>query len=53
MSEYLGYKVTKLKRVRIMNVKLDIPVGKYRDLSTEELKEIHKLVANSAKTFDS
>jgi len=53
MSEYLGYKVTKLKRVRIMNVKLDIPVGKYRDLSPEELKEIHKLVANSAKTFDS
>lgn len=52
MAEYLGYKVTKLKRVRIMNVKLDVPIGKYRDLTQEELQEIYRLVAHSAKTFD-
>ena len=52
MCEYLGYEVTKLKRVRIMNVKLDIGVGKWRYLSAREMKEINRLVINSAKTFD-
>ena len=52
MCEYLGYNVLKLKRVRIMNVKLDVPVGKWRDLTAEELLEIDRLVADSAKTFD-
>lgn len=52
MCEYLYYNVTKLKRVRIMNVSLDIPVGKWRDLSPEELAEINRLVANSSKTID-
>ena len=52
MCEYLEYRVTKLKRVRIMNVPLDIPVGKWRDLTSEELKEINRLVADSSKTFD-
>ena len=51
MSEYLGYNVTKLKRVRIMNVTLDIPVGKWRDLTKEELNEIDRLVADSSKTI--
>ena len=51
MSEYLGYEVTKLKRIRIMNVKLDIPVGKWRDLTKTELKEINRLVADSSKTI--
>jgi 23S rRNA pseudouridine2604 synthase len=52
MCEYLDYDVIKLKRVRIMNVTLDVPVGKWRDLTEEELKEIHNLVANSSKTFE-
>lgn len=52
MCEYLNYDVLKLKRVRIMNVKLDIPVGKWRHLTPKELNEINKLVENSAKTFD-
>ncbi len=52
MCEYLDYRVKKLKRIRIMNVKLDIPVGKWRDLTKEELKEINNLVADSSKTFD-
>lgn len=52
MCEYLGYRVKKLKRIRIMNVKLDVPAGKWRYLSKQELDEINRLVANSAKTFD-
>ncbi|GJM63886.1 23S rRNA pseudouridine(2604) synthase RluF [Persicobacter diffluens] len=52
MAEYLGYEVTKLKRIRIMNVSLDVPVGKWRDLTAEELKEINRLVSSSAKTHD-
>jgi len=52
MCEYLFYEVTALKRIRIMNVNLDIPVGKWRDLTEEELTEINHLVADSSKTFD-
>ena len=50
MCEYLDYRVSRLKRIRIMNVKLDIPVGKWRDLTSAELKEIDRLVATSSKT---
>ncbi|ALM20418.1 pseudouridine synthase [Nonlabens sp. MIC269] len=52
MCEYLGYRVTKLKRIRIMNVSLDIPVGQYRDLTKVELSEIRRLTASSTKTFE-
>lgn len=52
MCEYLGYEVRQLKRIRIMNVHLDIPVGKWRDLTEKELKELNYLVADSSKTFD-
>lgn len=52
MCEFLDYKVTKLKRVRIMNIKLDIPVGKWRYLTEKELNEINGLISNSAKTHD-
>jgi len=52
MCEYLGYRVTKLKRVRIMNVNLDIPVGKWRYLSKTEMKEIQNMIAHSSKTYD-
>ena len=50
MCEHLDYKVVKLKRTRIMNVELDIPVGQYRDLTPQELAEINRLVENSSKT---
>ena len=37
MCEACGYKVKKLKRIRIMNIYLgDLPPGKYRELSNEE-----------------
>ncbi|SHG25889.1 23S rRNA pseudouridine(2604) synthase RluF [Flagellimonas flava] len=52
MCEYLDYRVKKLKRVRIMNVKLDVPVGKWRHLSDQELKEIQRLVSYSSKTHN-
>lgn len=51
MCETLGYKVEKLKRVRIMTVKIeDLPTGHWRYLTLEEVKSINQLVADSAKT---
>ncbi len=52
MCEYLGYDVKKLKRVRIMNIKLDIPVGTYRDFTAKELNQINQAVEQSIKTFE-
>jgi 23S rRNA pseudouridine2604 synthase len=53
MCEYLDYKVVKLKRVRIMNIRLDTPIGKWRYLTDDELNEITRLISGSAKThFD-
>lgn len=51
MCEYLGYEVEALKRVRIMNITLDIPVGKYRELTAKELSELNELLKDSSKTF--
>lgn len=50
MCSYLNYEVQSLKRVRIMNVKLDIPVGKYRELTKTEFKELQDLISDSTKT---
>ncbi len=50
MCEYLDYKVLKLKRVRIMNINLDLPVGKWRDLTDMEMDEINRLIGPSSKT---
>ncbi|WP_215225541.1 23S rRNA pseudouridine(2604) synthase RluF [Echinicola shivajiensis] len=52
MCAFLDYEVTKLKRIRIMNIGLDVPVGKWRYLTSEELAEINQLTADSSKTFD-
>lgn len=52
MCEYFDYRVTKLKRIRIMNISLDVPVGKWRDLTAKELQEINRLVVDSSKTND-
>ncbi len=51
MCEYLNYEVETLKRVRIMNIKLDMPLGEYRELTQEELKELNSLIQDSTKTF--
>lgn len=51
MCEYFGFNVTKLERVRIMNVKLgNLKIGNWRNLTKEELKEINRLIATSVKT---
>jgi 23S rRNA pseudouridine2604 synthase len=52
MCEYLDYRVTKLKRVRIMNISLDVPIGKWRYLSPDEILVINSMVADSAKAID-
>lgn len=52
MCEFCGYEVTTLKRVRIMNVSLDIPVGEWRYISDEEMNELNQLVSDSLKTND-
>ncbi|WP_224489635.1 23S rRNA pseudouridine(2604) synthase RluF [Robertkochia flava] len=50
MCEYLDYRVTKLKRVRIMNIPLDVEVGKWRHLTPKEVHEIQNMVSDSTKT---
>ncbi|MEO8934172.1 MAG: 23S rRNA pseudouridine(2604) synthase RluF [Xanthomarina sp.] len=53
MCEYLNYEVQTLKRVRIMNIKLDMPVGQYRELTETEFKDLNILLAASTKEIDS
>ena len=52
MCESLGYRVRTLKRVRIMNIKLDVPTGEYREFTREEILELNGLLENSSKTYD-
>jgi len=52
MCEHFGFKVVQLKRIRIMNVHLDIAVGKWRDLTDKEMKDLNELISDSAKTFE-
>jgi 23S rRNA pseudouridine2604 synthase len=35
-----------------MNIPLDLPLGKWRDLTKKEMEEINRLVADSSKTFE-
>ena len=51
MCESLGYRVRSLRRIRIMNIKLDVPTGKYREFTKEELMELNRLLENSSKTY--
>lgn len=45
MCEYFHYKVTKLKRVRILNLELgSLPLGKSRPATEEELTQLFKLL---------
>ena len=52
MCNSLGYRVQSLERVRIMNIKLDVPTGKYREFTKEELLVLNELLENSSKEFD-
>ncbi|MBP8030505.1 MAG: 23S rRNA pseudouridine(2604) synthase RluF, partial [Pseudomonadales bacterium] len=54
MCEHFGYTVTKLKRTRIMNVQLGVlKPGQWRDLTRDEMAEIHEAVNDSTKTAQS
>jgi 23S rRNA pseudouridine2604 synthase len=52
MCEYLGYSVVKLKRVRIMHIHLDLPVGKWRNLTSKELEVINSATVDSSKIYE-
>lgn len=45
MCSYLGYEVKTLKRIRIMNIRLEgLLAGQYREASPEEMKELKRLI---------
>ena len=49
MCETFGFKVTKLKRIRIMNIHLeDLKVGTYREVTPGEMKKLLELIKNSS-----
>ncbi|WP_413491461.1 23S rRNA pseudouridine(2604) synthase RluF [Morganella psychrotolerans] len=49
MCEHFGYEVTKLERVRIMNISLTgLPVGEWRDLTDDELMELFDAIEKSS-----
>jgi 23S rRNA pseudouridine2604 synthase len=51
MCETLGFKVTSLRRVRVMNFTLKgIELGKWRFFTADEIKLLNDLLANSSKT---
>ena len=52
MCEHLGYQVERLKRVRIMHMHLDLPLGEWRDFTEAELTELREMVSGSDKTAD-
>jgi 23S rRNA pseudouridine2604 synthase len=48
MCEYLGYRVKKLKRIRIMNITLDIPLGEWRYFNDQEFSELKEMLSKSS-----
>ena len=49
MCEYFGYRVEKLERVRIMNIKLgDLKSGAYRPVTPEEYQTLLKMISDSS-----
>ncbi|MEA1874320.1 MAG: 23S rRNA pseudouridine(2604) synthase RluF [Bacteroidota bacterium] len=52
MCEYLGNKVVRLERYRIMNINLDMPLGQWRYITKKELQELGYLLSDSSKTID-
>ena len=53
MCAALGYKVTSLTRVRIMNITLSgLAKGKWRFFTPKEIAEVNSMIVNSSKTAD-
>tara|TARA_B110000908_G_scaffold58107_1_gene70773 strand:- start:5881 stop:6732 length:852 start_codon:yes stop_codon:yes gene_type:complete len=51
MCEYLDFRVILLRRIRIMNIHLDVNIGEFRDLTQSELDELNELIKESTITF--
>ena len=50
MCEALGYEVTALKRIRIMNITLgELKIGQWRELKAKELYGLNDLIKESNK----
>lgn len=50
MCEYLGYRVVKLKRIRILNIHLgELPVGQYRKLNLKEQKDLFAILEKNKR----
>ena len=48
MCEYLGYRVEKLVRIRILNIRLgNIPKGHYRNVTKAEFEELQRILDSS------
>lgn len=53
MTEYLGYEVTYLRRVRLMNIHLaKLTPGQWRELSGKEMATLESMLGDSSKTED-
>lgn len=52
MCEYLGYRVKKLRRIRIMNIKLDIPLGEWRYFNDQEFSELKMMLSKSSSVHE-
>ncbi|MDH6309855.1 23S rRNA pseudouridine2604 synthase [Dysgonomonas sp. PFB1-18] len=51
MCDHLGYKVLRLERIRVMHIKLgNIKLGKWRNLTSEEVETLYQKTASSVKT---
>jgi len=49
MCEFFGYEVTRLERIRIMNIRLkNLPLGEWRLLDENEMSDIMNLIADSS-----
>lgn len=52
MCEHLGYEVKRLKRIRIMNIELDVKLGEHRNFTASELNTLNQLLKKSTKTYE-
>ncbi|MEO6490445.1 MAG: 23S rRNA pseudouridine(2604) synthase RluF [Ferruginibacter sp.] len=53
MCETLGFRVTSLKRIRIMNITLSgLSPGKWRYFTIPEIQSVHDMLKHSSKTAD-
>ena len=49
MCDYFGYKVTRLERVRVMNIELgNLKPGEYRNVTDAEIAELYELIKDSS-----